>query len=202
MLWESVGANFVRPNPRKIDIDGLNDNGRTQFAPTNTDEHSSPLQSAGNPGNEKRPDEPSCLSHIGMTIDSEIKKIPEIYENVKIDKYVIMPNHIHMIILIDGFVKTDEQITREIPVVGANCVRPSCSIVKETPTISRIVKQFKGSISKQIGYSIWQKLFHDHIIRNDEEYNKIWQYIDENPVKWHDDCYYDETKPLGEHCSS
>ena len=153
------------------------DNGRTQFAPTTTDG-------------------PPKLSHIGETIDNEIKKIPEIYENVKIDKYVIMPNHLHMIVLIDGFVKTDERITCKVPAVGANCVRPPCSTVKETPTISRIIKQFKGSISKQIGYSIWQKLFHDHIIRNEEEYNKIWQYIDENPIKWQDDRYYDETDPV------
>ncbi len=149
------------------------------------------------------------LSSIGKIIDNEINKIPEIYENVKIDKYVIMPNHIHLIILIDGVCndgKTPENIqnpkdcghphitpkTTQTPVVGANCVRPSCSSAKEPPTISRIIKQFKGSISKQIGYSIWQKLFYDHIIRNNEEYNKIWQYIDENPMKWQNDCYYEQ----------
>ncbi len=182
------------------------------------DERSSPLQSTGNPGNEERLDEPPKLSKIGKIISNEIKKIPEIYEHVKIDKYVIMPNHIHMIILIDGFVKTDERITADewtnaderssplqetckIPAVGANIVRPGIQIrphntnivyPENAPTVSRIIKQFKGSISKQIGYSIWQKLFHDHIIRDDEEYNNIWQYIDENPIKWQNDCYYDE----------
>jgi hypothetical protein len=48
--------------------------------------------------------------------------------------------------------------------------------------ISRIIKQFKGSVSKKAGYGIWQKSFH--------EYQKIWKYIDENPVKWAEDEYF------------
>jgi len=81
-----------------------------------------------------------------------------------------MPNHIHIIIVLQ---------------CGENG-RP-----KVAPTISRIIQQFKGSISKQIGFSIWQKLFHDHIIRNEKKYQKIWEYIDTNPLKWEDDCYFE-----------
>ena len=58
------------------------------------------------------------------------------------------------------------------------------------PTISRIVQQIKGVVTKQIGYSIWQKLFHDHVIRGENDYLKIWQYIDDNPAKWEEDCFY------------
>ena len=61
---------------------------------------------------------------------------------------------------------------------------------KAAPTISRIINQFKGSISKQIGYSIWQKLFHDRIIRNEDEHNRIVQYIESNPINWNDDCFH------------
>ncbi len=50
----------------------------------------------------------------------------------------------------------------------------------------------KGFVSKQIGFSIWQKLFHDHIIRNEDEYRQIWNYIDTNPLKWHEDCFYND----------
>jgi putative transposase len=109
------------------------------------------------------------LSSTGKVIDKEINKIPTIYQNVEIVKYVIMPNHIHLIISI----QRNEDGRPEV-----------------APTISRIVKYFKGSISKQIGFSIWQKLFHDHIIRNKAEYLKIWEYIDTNPLKWQEDCYY------------
>jgi len=50
------------------------------------------------------------------------------------------------------------------------------------PTISRIIKQFKGSITKKIGYSVWQKSFHDRIIRNEKEYWQITEYINNNPA--------------------
>ena len=62
------------------------------------------------------------------------------------------------------------------------------------PTISRVVQQMKGIITKQIGYSIWQKLFHDHIIRNEKDYLKIWEYIENNPARWKEDCFYTTTE--------
>ena len=108
-----------------------------------------------------------CLTDVGKTIKNEIDKIHLIYDNIFIDNYVVMPNHIHLIIRID------------------NNGRPQVS-----PTINRIIQQFKGSITKQIGKSIWQKSFYDHIIRDDIDYQNIWQYIDENPVKWKEDKLY------------
>lgn len=111
---------------------------------------------------------PLQLSEYGKIIQREIERIGAIYDNVVIDKYVIMPNHIHLIV-----------------VLNENEGRP-----KVAPTISRIMQQFKGSITKQIGFIIWQKSYHDHIIRNECEYQKIWQYIDENPAKWENDCFY------------
>lgn len=108
------------------------------------------------------------LSTVGKIVDLEINKINFIYENVEINKYVIMPNHIHMIIILNDRDR-----------------RP-----KVAPTISRIIKQFKGSISKQIGFSLWQKSFYDHIIRNKHEYERIYGYIETNPLKWEEDKYY------------
>ncbi|WP_031513013.1 transposase [Desulfofalx alkaliphila] len=108
------------------------------------------------------------LSKIGEIVDLEISKINSVYENVKVDKYVIMPNHIHMIIIL----------------------YPGNGRSKTAPTISRIIQQFKGSISKKVGFSLWQKSFYDHIIRNKQEYLKIWDYIDTNPLKWEEDKYY------------
>jgi hypothetical protein len=52
------------------------------------------------------------------------------------------------------------------------------------PTISRIVKQFKGSVTKQIGKPVWQKSFYDHTIRNQQDYDEVWQYIDSSPSKY------------------
>ena len=110
-----------------------------------------------------------CLSEIGNIVECEILKLSKIYEAVSVDKYVIMPNHIHMILVINNNIHGRTQFA---------------------PTISQIIKQFKGSITKQIGYSIWQKSFHDHIIRNEAEYQKIRKYIETNPLKWEEDIYF------------
>ena len=76
-----------------------------------------------------------------------------------------MPNHIHMILIID----------------------------KETDlTLSRIIKQYKEWITKTIMKPIWQKSYYDHIIRNEKDYYRIWKYIDENELKWSLDKYYNE----------
>lgn len=61
-----------------------------------------------------------------------------------------------------------------------------------TPTISTVVQQLKGAVTKQIGHSVWQKLFHDHIVRGDKDYSMIWEYIENNPTKWAADCFYRE----------
>jgi REP element-mobilizing transposase RayT len=115
------------------------------------------------------------ISTIGNLIENELLKINEIYDTVKIDKYVIMPNHVHMILRI----------------YGGNG-RPKAAPTGGVPSVSSIMNKFKSSISKQLGYSIWQKLFHDHVIRDEDEYQRIWQYIEDNPQIWQEDCYYIE----------
>jgi REP element-mobilizing transposase RayT len=103
------------------------------------------------------------LSNLGKIVDSEIKKLNFVYDAVNVDKYCIMPNHIHFIISI----KADKNGRTQF-----------------APTISRVVKQFKGSITKQMGKTIWQKSFYEHTIRNQTDYNEIWEYIENNPLKW------------------
>lgn len=110
-----------------------------------------------------RPLDQLTLSKIGIVIENEIYKLNTVYENIKVDKYQIMPNHIHLIIFI---------------------YEDSNGRTQFAPTISRIIKQFKGSITKQIGFSIWQKSFYDRIIRNEKEYQSVWNYIHNNPLKY------------------
>ena len=110
-----------------------------------------------------RPLDQLPLSKIGIVIENEIYKLNTVYENIKVDKYQIMPNHIHLIIFI---------------------YEDSNGLTQFAPTISRIIKQFKGSITKQIGFSIWQKSFYDRIIRNEKEYQSVWNYIHNNPLKY------------------
>ena len=110
------------------------------------------------------------LSKYGLIVDKEIKETALYYQSITIDKYVVMPNHIHMIIVIDG---------NGVP----RASRP-------TMLIPNIIAALKKKTNKQCDGSLWQKSYYDHIIRNETDYLRIWQYIDENPVKWADDKYY------------
>ena len=111
-------------------------------------------------------------SKIGNVVENEIKKISKIYENVTVDNYVIMPNHIHLLIRIDTY--------------GGR--------TQFAPTIYRIIKQFKGSITKRLGVSIWQKGFYDHVIRDEHDFQIKWQYIADNPLRWQEDYLFHNGK--------
>ncbi len=84
----------------------------------------------------------------------------------EVDNYIIMPNHIHFIIRLDKD--------------------------RNNKSIQRIISGFKRAVSMDFGYSPWQKSFHDHIIKSDEEYANIWNYVENNANKWKDDCFYRE----------
>ena len=108
-----------------------------------------------------------CLSSYGKIVDAAISSISLHYENVAVDKYIIMPNHIHLILM---FEKNGRLIA--------------------SPTLSQVIGQMKRYASKEAGISLWQRSFHDHIIRSEGEYQKIWEYIEFNACKWKEDCYY------------
>jgi REP element-mobilizing transposase RayT len=89
-----------------------------------------------------------CLTNIGNAVEIALHNITDIYKTVSVDCYVIMPNHLHLILVIDGGRAGD----------GG---RTMCA-----PTVSRVVKCAKEFVTKQIGFSPWQKSFYDHIIPN------------------------------------
>ncbi len=114
------------------------------------------------------PHEKILLTEHGKIVKDELMRIPSIYTDVVfIPKFVIMPNHIHLIIVINSY----------------NEKGPP----KAVPTIGRIINMFKGAVSKKSGFRVWQKSFYDHIIRNNEEYRIYWQYIESNPENWEND---------------
>lgn len=116
----------------------------------------------------------------GKIAERFIETIPEKYPRVRVDKYVIMPNHIHMLLEIDD----DPGGTGD----------PS-------PTIGSVVGWYKYQVSKHInlarrtpGERVLQRSFYDHVVRNQRDYNEIWQYIDSNAAKWAEDCFYNEAE--------
>jgi len=116
------------------------------------------------------------LSPVGVIVEEQLLKLSDRYPHVVIDKYIIMPTHIHAIITLNN-------------AAGAS----------PRPTVMDVVCAFK-SISTRIcnkhdnvqGRQIWQDSFYDEVIRTQEMYNNIWQYIDGNPAKWIEDDYYIE----------
>ncbi|MCL1865131.1 MAG: hypothetical protein FWF73_04895 [Spirochaetes bacterium] len=125
------------------------------------------------------------FSEYGIIVDKAINEISVHYKNVSVDKYVIMPNHIHLILIIQNN-ETDGRLRDYGWSADDGCGR----LIIAPTSVSIIVKQFKQYVSKQLGFSPWQKSFHDHIIRNNYEYNRIVEYIENNPARWGDDCYY------------
>ena len=107
------------------------------------------------------------LSRIGEIVREELEKMDTSYATISLYSYVIMPNHIHLLIRI----LSDEN------------GRPQVA-----PTVSRIIKQFKGVVTKRVGEVIWQKSFMEHIVRDKQDYEARVNYIYKNPERW----YYDE----------
>ena len=103
------------------------------------------------------------LTKEGEIVKKNINKIEQIYENVTIDEYVIMPNHMHILLQIN---------------------------YKSSATISKIIKHLKTNITRKIEYSIWQKSFYEHIIRNERDYLKVKDYIKNNVINWEKDKYF------------
>ncbi len=107
------------------------------------------------------------LTYVGEIVKEELERWHITYNDVALHSYVIMPNHIHLIVVI----------------YESDSGRPQVA-----PTLDRMVKQFKGAVTKRVGMPIWQKSFYEHVIRNRKDYDTRLNYICENPLRW----YYDE----------
>ena len=108
------------------------------------------------------------LLQYGEIADKYINQLDKFYGNIEIDKYVIMPDHIHLLL----FVYDD----------GAS--RTSPPTTKQHSVVSRFVSTFKRFCNKEYGFNVWQRSFYDHIIRDERDYREIWQYIENNPRKY------------------
>lgn len=108
-------------------------------------------------------------SDAGTIAEEHLLAIPMHFPNVQIQKYVIMPNHVHAIIAMEP--------------ASTGRSRPS-------PTLSMVVGLYKSGVSRAVGYPVWQKSFYDHVIRNEADYRMICQYIENNPLKWELDELY------------
>ena len=115
------------------------------------------------------------LSYYGKIADNTINQLNDYYENIKVDRYVIMPNHVHIILFVSAG--------------GASRTSPP---TKQHSIVSRFISNFKRFCNKECGEKIWQRTFYDHIIRNQRDYEEHVKYIHENPARWYFDELYSE----------
>ena len=111
------------------------------------------------------------LSDIGQIVEETIHSIDQHYANVSVDKYVIMPNHIHLLIRI-------------------HAQGSSGTPTPTNETIPALISVLKRLTNRKTGEKLWQRSYYDHVIRNETDYREIWQYIDANPLRWTEDRFY------------
>ena len=130
------------------------------------------------------PDDESIYPHIVLTplgeiVEKYIIDIHEYYPNIVIDQYVIMPDHVHLLLTILSAFVTDG---RDLSAAGR---------ANPAPTVGNVIGRFKFLTTKEMANylnisdnHIWQRSYHDHIIRDEQDYLNTWNYINENPLRW------------------
>ncbi|MEA1958628.1 MAG: transposase [Chloroflexota bacterium] len=124
------------------------------------------------------------LNDAGKIVQIVWDEIRKHFDRVESDQFVIMPNHIHGIIILNS------------ETVGAGSPRPNQNIGRgdRAPTLGKIVAYFKYQTTKRInesqgtpGYKLWQRNYYEHVIRDENELQNIRHYIRYNHLKWDED---------------
>lgn len=138
------------------------------------------------------------LSEIGKIVQQYWTEIPTHFPYVHLGAFVIMPNHIHGIVIIDKpNVRMPESQIVETPDSGVSTIKQTMAASKKwkPETLGVIINQYKRKVTIDIRginpHFAWQTRFYDHIIRNHESYVRIEQYIINNPLKWVDDHFFE-----------
>ena len=123
------------------------------------------------------------LNEAGVMVENYWRAISTHFPHAMLESFVVMPNHLHGIISITNHP------------VGANNHLPSPLQHGTSKTIGSMVRGFKMAVTRWFRehptiYVVWQRNYHEHIIRNNEAYLKISQYIQTNPQRWQEDTYH------------
>ncbi len=155
------------------------------------------------------------FSGIGVLADVFLYEIQNHTKNVELGEYVVMPNHVHLILILNGndlhrdgdlsvqtlHVETLHVETLHVETLHATSLptpTPKNEIMSnispKSGSVSTIIRSYKSAVSKhaqRLGFAFnWQERFHDHIIRDDAEYHHVVEYIKNNPLKWESDKFY------------
>lgn len=115
------------------------------------------------------------LTQTGHMVEQHLKNINVVYSNAKLDCYIVMPNHVHFIVIIEDAPQQEEE----------------GRLRAAAPTsLPKLINSFKTITSKKYGKTLWQRNYYEHVIRKDGELHEIREYIVNNPVKWELDKYF------------
>ena len=135
------------------------------------------------------------LSKIGEIVEYHLQNVTTFNPDIEIPLHVVMPNHVHLIVIVGTSLRdvdNDNPIDQRNPnpALRAN---PTCQ--RHVPTLSRYIRSFKASVTveaRKINQDFgWQSRYHDHLIRGHKDGNKIYEYIENNPINWNTDCFYE-----------
>ena len=114
------------------------------------------------------------LSTYGKTADQQLRQMDAIYTHISVERAVIMLNHIHLLLMIHGGPTGTSAPTK----------------TRQHQAVADFVFTFKRFCNKVYGENIWQRSYHDHVIRGEGDYAKIGDCITHDPARWTEDCFY------------
>ncbi len=154
------------------------------------------------------------MSELGMIVEGCIKEIPSHHDDVEICNYVVMPNHIHIVMAVGtryiasankDTEKTCQPNTADVSLSGnRGCLKApkhggECLDFHHNSKLAVIIGSFKAAVTRRANSSLicgrdvsrpyWQLRYHEHIIRNQHAFDNIMAYIDSNVEKWDSDCF-------------
>jgi len=142
------------------------------------------------------------LSPTGRIANDCLIAIPKHFENAKVDTFVVMPNHVHFIIIMNhdrrGVACNARNVFASSEEQGVACNAPTnnvySNIAPKQNTFSVIIRSYKSAVTRMCNQNgnlfFWQRNYYEHIIRNEIELEKIREYIVNNPLNWAEDENY------------
>lgn len=146
------------------------------------------------------------LNKFGKITKKYWCEIPTHFSKTKLDEFIVMPNHLHGIVIIDNvnlncrnaINRVNEKNIRSVETLHATFLQKTkkqnfSQISPKSNSLSVIIRSFKSAVTKNIHQTqpalsrIWQNRFYDHIVRNENELNLVRNYIQLNPVRWSED---------------
>ncbi|MEJ2794955.1 transposase [Iodobacter sp. LRB] len=134
------------------------------------------------------------LSSAGECVYTQWHDLPKRFPNISLDAFIIMPNHLHAILVINP---VGALLAAPLSNIAPGKDAPSKGAASSAPTVGEIIRAFKSltaiaanRLLNRVGQPFWQRNYWEHVIRDEEEWQTIREYIHHNPQQWKQDRLY------------